>query len=103
MFTVKQRTKEIGIRRILGASASQITSLLSKDFLILVIISILIASPIAWWAMDIWLQEFAYRTEITIWVFLTTGLITMLIAIMTVSSQAIKVAISNPVDSLRSE
>jgi len=103
MFTVEQRTKEIGIRKILGASVSQITSLLSKDLLMLIIISILIATPIAWWAMDNWLQEFAYKTEITIWIFLTTGLITMLIAIMTVSSQAIKVAISNPVDSLRSE
>lgn len=103
MFTVEQRTKEIGIRKILGANVSQVTSLLSKDFLILVVISILIASPIAWWAMDIWLQQFAYKTKITVWIFLSTGLITMLIALITVASQAIKVAVSNPVDSLRTE
>jgi putative ABC transport system permease protein len=103
MFTVEQRTKEIGIRKVLGASVSQVTSLLSKDFLVLVAISILIASPISWWAMDMWLQEFAFRTEITIWIFLTAGVITVLIAILTIASQALRIAISNPVDSLRSE
>jgi len=77
--------------------------LLSKDFLVLVIISILIASPLAWWAMDKWLQEFAYRTEINIWIFALAGGMTVLIALLTVGSQAIKAAMSNPVDSLRSE
>jgi putative ABC transport system permease protein len=103
MFTVEQRTKEIGIRKVLGASVSQVTTLLSRDFLLLVAISILIASPLSWWLMDRWLQEFAFRTEITIWVFLTAGIITLSIALLTVASQAINIAISNPVESLRSE
>ncbi len=102
-FTVEQRTKEIGIRKVMGANVPQIARLLSKDFLVLVIISILIASPLAWWAMDKWLQEFAYRTEINIWIFALAGGITVLIALLTVGSQAIKAAMSNPVDSLRSE
>ena len=102
-FTVEQRTKEIGIRKVMGANVPQIASLLSKDFLVLVIISILIASPLAWWAMDKWLQEFAYRTEINIWIYALAGGITVLIALLTVGSQAIKAAMSNPVDSLRSE
>ncbi|MCX8492530.1 MAG: FtsX-like permease family protein [Cyclobacteriaceae bacterium] len=102
-FTVEQRIKEIGIRKILGANAFQISKLLSKDFLILVIISILIATPLTWYAMSQWLQGFAYQTEITWWVFGMAGLVAVLIAIVTVSSQAIKAAVSNPVKSLRSE
>jgi putative ABC transport system permease protein len=102
-FTVEQRVKEIGIRKVLGASVPQVTALLSKDFLVLVIVSIFIATPLSWYAMDQWLQGFAYRTEITWWIFGIAGMVAVLIALITVSSQAIKAAVSNPVNSLRSE
>ncbi len=102
-FTVEQRIKEIGIRKVLGASAFQISKLVSKDFLILVTLSIIIATPLSWYAMNQWLQGFAYRTEITWWVFGIAGIVAVLIALITVSSQAIKAAVSNPVNSLRSE
>jgi putative ABC transport system permease protein len=102
-FTVEQRIKEIGIRKVLGASVFQISQLVSKDFLVLVIISILIATPLSWYAISQWLQGFAYQTEITWWVFGIAGLVAVLIALVTVSSQAIKAAVSNPVDSLKSE
>jgi putative ABC transport system permease protein len=102
-FTVEQRIKEIGVRKVLGASVPQITSLISKEFLTLVIISILFATPLAWYAMDQWLQSFAYQTEITWWIFGIAGLVALLIALITVSSQAIKAAVSNPVNSLRNE
>jgi putative ABC transport system permease protein len=102
-FTAEQRTKEIGIRKVLGAKVFQITTLLSKDFIILVIISLVIASPIAWWFMNQWLQEFAYKINITWWMFATAGAISIFIAISTVSFQAIKAALANPVKSLRSE
>jgi putative ABC transport system permease protein len=100
-FTVEQRRKEVGIRKVLGANASQITRLFSKDFLTLVIISIVIATPISWYVMDQWLQEFAYRTQIVWWVFGVAGLMAIAIALVTVSSQAIKAALANPVDALR--
>jgi putative ABC transport system permease protein len=102
-FTVEQRIKEIGIRKVLGASVFQISKLVSKDFLVLVIISILIATPLSWYAMNQWLQGFAYQTEITWWVFGIAGIVAILIALITVSSQAIKAGMSNPVESLRSE
>lgn len=102
-FTVEQRTKEIGIRKVLGASVTQITSLLSKDFLTLVVVAIAMATPLSWWVMDRWLQQFAYRTEITFWIFASSGLLALIIAFLTVGSQAIKVATSNPVNSLRNE
>ncbi|MBK0379174.1 ABC transporter permease [Mucilaginibacter segetis] len=102
-FTIEQRTKEVGIRKILGASLGNITSLLSADFLKLVLISIMIASPIAWWAMNNWLQNFAYRITISWWVFIAAALIAVIVAIVTVSYYALKTAIANPVKSLRSE
>ncbi len=102
-FTIEQRTKEIGIRKVLGASLASINALLSKDFLRLVILAITIASPIAWWAMNNWLQNFAYRITISWWVFAAAGSIAILTAIATVSYHAIKAALANPVNSLRSE
>lgn len=102
-FTIEQRTKEIGVRKILGASLSAITNLLTKDFLKLVLLSIVIASPVAWWAMHNWLENFAYRITIPWWVFTVAGVIAMLTAIITISYHALKAALANPVDSLRSE
>jgi putative ABC transport system permease protein len=102
-FTVESRTKEIGIRKVLGASIMNITTLLSKDFLILVVISILIASPIAYYFMHQWLQDFAYRIDISWWMFALAGILSLAIALLTVSYQAIRAAMANPVKSLRTE
>ncbi len=102
-YTATQRIKEIGIRKVLGASVVNITSMLTKDFLKLVIIAVLIASPVAWLAMNKWLQSFAYRININIWVFVIAGVIALLIALITVSLQAIRAAVANPVKSLRTE
>ncbi|NBB19896.1 FtsX-like permease family protein [Runella sp. CRIBMP] len=103
IYVIQQRTKEIGIRKVLGASVLSITTLLSKDFIKLVLIAIVIASPIAWYAVDRWLQNFAYRIDIEWWVFLTAGVLSMGIAVLTVSFQSIKAALMNPVKSLKSE
>lgn len=102
-FSAEQRTKEIGVRKVLGASVTSIVALLSKDFLKLVAVAILIASPIAWWAMHRWLQNFAYRVNISWLVFAITTLAALLIALFTISFQAIRAAIANPVKSLRTE
>lgn len=102
-FTAEQRTKEIGIRKVLGSSITAITKLLTKDFLKLICLAILIASPIAWWLMNNWLHGFVYRIEIAWWVFLFAGIISIVIALMTISFQAVKAATANPVKSLRTE
>ena len=102
-YSTIQRTKEIGIRKVLGASVSGITSLLSKDFIKLVLIALIMASPVAWFGMHKWLQGFAYRINIGLWVFILAGVLAILIALLTVSFQAIKAAVANPVKSLRSE
>ena len=102
-YMAENRIKEIGVRKVLGASVTSITTLLSKDFLKLVIISFVIASPIAWYAMNKWLQTYTYRVDVEWWIFAGTALLSIIIAILTVSYQAIKAAISNPVKSLRSE
>jgi putative ABC transport system permease protein len=102
-FSAEQRTKEIGIRKVMGASVTSIVALLSKDFLKLVAIAILIASPIAWYFMHQWLQNFAYRTPISITVFVLTALIAIFIALFTISFQAVRAALTNPVKNLRTE
>jgi|SRR5882724_7396628 len=103
LFSAERRAKEISIRKILGASIANITTLLSKDFVLLVIISLLIASPIAWYFMNQWLQGFAYRIQIHAWVFIVAGLAAMLTALMTTGFQAVRAAIVNPVKNLRAE
>jgi putative ABC transport system permease protein len=102
-FTTQQRTKEISVRKVLGASAGNIVAMLSKDFLKLVLIAALIAFPIAWWGMYKWLQGFEYKISMGWWVFVIAALTATLIALFTISYQAIKAAIANPVKSLRSE
>jgi putative ABC transport system permease protein len=102
-FSAEQRKKEIGIRKVLGASVSGLLQLLSKDFIRLVAISFIIATPLAWWCMHQWLNGFAYRIQISWWMFALAGLIAIGIALITVGFQAMKVAIGNPVKSLRSE
>jgi len=102
-YTAERRTKEIGIRKVLGASVTRIAGLLSKDFLQLVLIAGVIAFPLSWWAMYRWLQNYSYRIEINWWVFILAGALAILIAVLTISSQAIRAALANPVKSLRTE
>jgi putative ABC transport system permease protein len=100
---VLQRTKEIGIRKVLGASVPGIVFLLSKDFLKLVLLALVIAVPLAWYAMSRWLQDFAYRIDLDWWIFALTGIVALFIALVTISFQSIKAALANPVKSLRNE
>jgi putative ABC transport system permease protein len=103
IFTTNSRTKEIGVRKVLGASVVQITSVLSKDFMKLVLLAFVIAAPIAYWATYKWLEDFAYKTEMSWWIFVLSGLAMLLIALITLSMQTIKAATANPVKSLRTE
>ncbi|HJS52915.1 MAG TPA: ABC transporter permease [Chitinophagaceae bacterium] len=102
-FTAEQKTKEIGIRKVLGASVTGIVRMLSKDFLKLVLVATVIAFPIAWWAMHKWLNDFEYRVDIGWWVFIVAGVVALLIALLTISFQSVKAALANPVKSLRTE
>jgi len=102
-YSTLQRTKEVGVRRVLGASVAGIVRLLSVDFLKLVGIAFLIASPIAWFGMHRWLQDFAYRMALGWWIFLGSGIIAVVIAFATISYQAIRTAVASPVRTLRSE
>ena len=103
IFTASQRVKEIGVRKVLGASAGSLFNLLSKEFLMLVGLAFAIAVPLGWWAMDNWLNNFAYRAPVPWWVFAVSGLFAIIIALATVCFQALKSAHANPVTSLRSE
>jgi len=102
-YIAEQRTKEIGVRKVLGASVSNIVKMLSIDFIKLVLLAFVIATPIAWWSMNKWLQDFAFRIDLSWWIFAATGIIALIVALITLSFQAIKAAISNPVKSLRTE
>jgi ABC-type antimicrobial peptide transport system permease subunit len=102
-FTAEQRVKEIGVRKVLGASVFNLWQLLSRDFVILVLISCAIASPIAWYSMNEWLKSYQFKTSIGVGIFIMVAVMAMLITLATVSFQAVKAAISNPVRSLRAE
>ena len=102
-YMAEQRTKEIGVRKVLGATVTNIVNMLSKDFLKLVIISAVFAAPLGWWAMNKWLEDFAYRADIGWWVFAIAIAVAVVVALVTVSYQAIKAAIANPVKSLPTE
>lgn len=102
-YTAQLKTREIGIRKVLGATVTSVTGMLAKEFVRLVLLAILIASPVGWYFMDRWLQDFAYRSTISWWIFPVAGAFALLIAVMTISVQAIKAALANPVKSLRTE
>jgi putative ABC transport system permease protein len=103
VYTAERRVKEIGIRKVLGASVPSVVRLLSREFFVLVLLSALIAFPLAWWAMNKWLEDFPYRTPISAWIFILAGMTALLVALLTVSTQALKAAIQNPTESLRGE
>jgi putative ABC transport system permease protein len=102
-YNIAQRKKEISVRKVLGASVINITLLLSHDFIRLIVIALLIASPISWLLMHNWLNNFAYRINIPVWVFVSSGLAAMFIALVTISFQSVKAAIANPVRNLKAE
>jgi putative ABC transport system permease protein len=102
-YIAEQRTKEIGIRKVLGASVTTIVKMLSTDFVKLVMLAFFIATPISWWFMNTWLQDFAFRIDLNWWIFAVTGVAALLIALITLSFQAIRAAIANPVKSLKTE
>ncbi|MDO6429118.1 hypothetical protein Q4E93_00875 [Flavitalea sp. BT771] len=103
MFTTGQRAKEIGIRKVLGASVTGIVRLISADFLKLVFVAILLASPLAWWMMNWWLDDYAYRISLNLWMFVWAGALAILITICTISFQALRAALANPATSLKTE
>jgi len=102
-FVIQQRTKEIGIRKVLGASINQVLILVCLEFLTLVAIAFIISIPFTWWTMNAWLQDYAYRININWWVFAVAGIVAIAIALFTISFQAVKAAVANPVKSLRTE
>lgn len=102
-YTAEIRTKEIGIRKVLGAGVSSIVTLLSKDFIKLVLVAIVLATPVTWYAMNKWLEGFAYKAEIGWWVYLLAGMVAVIVAMVTISSQAVRAALVNPVNSLKSD
>ncbi len=103
ILVVTQRTKEIGVRKIVGAGVTNITLLLTKDFLILVGIAFVIATPIAWYFTNEWLQNYVFRIELSVWFFIASGILSLLIAVATISFRTVKAALQNPVKSLRTE
>ena len=102
-YTIAQRTKEIGVRKVLGATTAGITALLARDFLRLVLIAIVIATPLAWWIMNNWLQDFASRISVPWWIFAVSGGLAVVVAFLTVSFQSVKAALANPVEALKNE
>jgi putative ABC transport system permease protein len=102
-YMAEQRTKEIGVRKVLGASVNNIVVMLSKDFLKLVLVAALIAFPLAWLSMHSWLQDFAYRINLGWWIFAAAAIVAVFIAVFTISFQALRAALANPVKSLRTE
>lgn len=102
-FVAEQRTKEIGVRKVMGATVLNLWGMLSKDFVLLVAISLVLAMPLAWWGMNIWLQKYQYRSDMAWWIFAAAGAGALVITLLTVSYQSIKAALANPVNSLRSE
>jgi len=103
MFSAEQRVKEFGVRKVLGASIGQLIALFAQDFMKLIFIAFLIAAPLGWYAMRSWLQDFAYRIDISWWIFVLAGAGSLAIALFTLSYEAFKTAVANPVKSLRSE
>ena len=102
-YTIQQKTKEIGIRKVLGASSESLIQLVSKEFVLLVAIALLLAFPLSWWALDTWQSGFPYKAGISVWTFTLAGGLTFIIAILTLGSQALRAAWANPVDSIRVE